>query len=82
MISDKAYSLHVIKKYMRVDDPKLIDATYKYAMDFIERVPYPTNEGIAEILRDSNNPKAKFAKPQDFVDDSVVRELDQAGVFQ
>jgi len=82
MISDKPFSLNAVKKYMRVNDPALVEATYKYAMDFIERVPYPTTEGIGEILHQSDNPKARIAKPRDFIDDSLIRELDQAGAFR
>jgi hypothetical protein len=42
--------------------------------------PYPTLAGIRTIL-DSllRNEKAKGAKPEQFVDLSIVRELDESG---
>lgn len=82
MFSDKAFSLNVLKKYIRSNDPEVLEATYKFALDYIVRVPYPTREGIAEILKDSKNPRAKEAKPEDFVDDSIIRELDQNGFYR
>jgi NitT/TauT family transport system substrate-binding protein len=82
LMSDKAFGRGVIKKYMRVEEPELIDAAYQYAMDFIERVPYSTKDGIAEILRQSTHPKAQTARPEDFIDDSLIRELDQKGLFR
>ncbi|HXF76155.1 MAG TPA: ABC transporter substrate-binding protein [Methylomirabilota bacterium] len=82
MVSDKAFSLNVLKKYTRANDPEVLEATYKFALDYIVRVPHPTREGIAEILRESKNPKAKDAKPEQFIDDSLVRELEQSGLYR
>jgi NitT/TauT family transport system substrate-binding protein len=82
MVSDRAFSHAVIKKYMRVEEPELIEATYKYSLDFIERVPYVTKPGIAELLRQSPHPKAQSSQPEDFCDESIVRELEQQGLFR
>ena len=82
MFSDKSLSLNVLKKYIRSNDPEVLETTYKFALDYTVRVPYPTREGILEILRDSKNPRAKRAKPEDFIDESLVRELDQGGFYR
>lgn len=82
MFTDKAFGLNVLKKYTRSRDPEVLEATYKFALDYTVRIPYPTREGITEILRDSKNPKAKETKPEDFIDDSLVRELDQSGLYR
>jgi ABC-type nitrate/sulfonate/bicarbonate transport system substrate-binding protein len=82
MFTYKAFSLNVLKKYTRSRDPEVLEATYKFALDYTVRIPYPTREGITEILRDSKNPKAKERKPEDFIDDSLVRELDQSGFYR
>lgn len=82
MFSDKSLSLNVLKKYLRSNDPDILETTYKFALDYTVRIPYPTREGILEILRDSMNPRAKGAKPEDFIDDSLVRELDQGGLYR
>lgn len=82
MLDDKPFSLNVLKKYTRSKDPEVLEATYKFALDYIVRIPLPTREGIAEILRDSKSPRAKEARPEDFIDDSLVRELDQGGLYR
>ncbi len=82
MLSDRAFSLNVLKKYIRSSDPEVLEASYKFALDYTVRIPYPTREGVAEILRDSRNPRAKEVKPEDFIDDSLVRELDQSGFYR
>jgi NitT/TauT family transport system substrate-binding protein len=82
MVSDKTNSLSVLRKYTRSNDPEVLEATYKFALDYIVRVPYPTREGVAEILRESKNPKAKEAKPEQFIDDTLIRELQQSGLYR
>jgi len=82
MFSDKSFSLNVLKKHIRSNDPEVLEATYKFALDYTVQIPYPTREGILEILRDSKNPRAKGAKPEDFVDESLVRELVQGGFYR
>ncbi|HZA57203.1 MAG TPA: ABC transporter substrate-binding protein [Candidatus Udaeobacter sp.] len=82
MVSDKTLSLNVLRKYTRSKDSEVLEATYRFALDYIVRVPYPTRDGIVEILRESKNPKAKDAKPEQFIDDSLIRELEQSGLYR
>lgn len=82
MVNDKPFSMGVLKKYMREDDPEILETIYKYALDYIVRVPEPTREGIAEVLRQSTDPRAKSAVPENFIDDGLVRELEQKGVYR
>ena len=82
MVNDRAFSIGVIKKYMREQDPDILQVTYKYGVDYIARVPEPNKEGVMEVLRQSADPKAKTAPPENFMDDSLVRELAQKGVYR
>jgi NitT/TauT family transport system substrate-binding protein len=82
IVSDKKLSLNVLRKYTRSKDPEVLEATYKFALDYIVRVPYPTRDGIVEILRESKNPKAKDAKPEQFIEDGLIRELEQSGLYR
>jgi ABC-type nitrate/sulfonate/bicarbonate transport system substrate-binding protein len=82
MVGDKAFSLQVLQKYTRSKDPEVLESTYKFALDYVIRVPYPPREGIAEIIKDSKTPKAKDAKSEDFIDDSLVRELERSGLYR
>src|ERR1044071_1767141 len=82
MISDKAMAKKVIQKYTRETDPDVVESTYRYGVDYIAPVPYPAKEGIAEILQQSNHPKAKAANPSDFIDMSLIKKLEQDGFFR
>lgn len=81
MVTDKAFAKKVIQKYNRETDEEILEATYQYGLDYIVRLPYPTLEGIAEILRQTEHPKARFARPDDFVDLTLVKSLVEAGFF-
>jgi ABC-type nitrate/sulfonate/bicarbonate transport system substrate-binding protein len=82
MVNDKPFTIGVIKKYMREQDPEILEVTYKYGVDYIARVPEPNKEGVIEVLRQSTDPKAKTAPPENFIDDSIVKELAQKGLYR
>jgi NitT/TauT family transport system substrate-binding protein len=82
MIGDKAMTKRVIQKYTRETDPDVVESTYRYGVDYIAPVPYPAKEGIVEILKQSNHPKAKAANPSDFIDMSLIKKLEQDGFFR
>lgn len=81
MVADPSFAKAVLRKYTKTAEPQYLDAMHQYALDFVERVPYPTREGIMETIRESEHPKAKNAKPEDFIDDQLVRELESEGYF-
>jgi len=48
---------------------------------YYEAVPYPSLRGVETVLGfvEKDNPKAKGADPKSFVDDSLLREIEQSG---
>ncbi len=82
MAADKTMAKKVIEKYIRESDPEILESTYRYGMDYIAPLPYPAKEGIAEILRQSSHPKAKSVNPNEFVDMSLVKKLEDGGFFR
>ena len=82
MIADKPMAKKVIQKYSRETDPDVLESTYRYGLDYIAPVPYPAREGIVEILKQSNHPKAKSANPDDFIDMTLVKKLEEGGFFR
>ena len=81
-MNNKPFALQVIKKYTREDNPQSAEATYEYAMHYVLKVPYVNPRGIAEVLRQSDLANARDAKPEDFIDSSVVRQIDQEGFYK
>jgi NitT/TauT family transport system substrate-binding protein len=82
MVNDKPFAIGVLKKYMRENDSEILEVTYKYAVDYIVRVPELNREGIGEVIRQSTDPRAKSAVPDNFIDDGLVRELQQKGLYR
>ncbi len=86
---DKELSTKVLGKYTRTSDKRVLDETYdafteKYYVDLKKGPPYPTLKGIQFILNleASANPKAKTAKPEDFVSLDALRELGETGFLK
>ena len=84
LFTDRELSRRAIAKYGRANDAKTIDAVYKYAVDYVDKIPYNSREGIQEVLKQAaeRNPKAKEAKPEAFYDDRFVKELDSQGFYK
>jgi len=74
----------VFRKYMRVDNPKLLDFTYR--VQFLEAIPikpYPREDAIQASIEDLKESTLKLTvmKLADFIDASIIRELDNEGFF-
>ena len=84
LFTDKDLSRRAISKYARATDAKTLDTVYQYALDYVDKIPYNTREGIQEVLNQAavRNPKAKDAKPEAFYDDRFVKELDSQGFYK
>lgn len=79
---EKEASIKIMGKYLRTDDREALEETYReIALKVVPEKPYPTLAGVQTILEElgKKNPKAKAARPEDFVDLSFVKNLDDAG---
>ena len=81
MKNNKQESLKIMSKYLRISDRQALESQYdENANKLYVKKPYPTLAGIKTILDSLHrNEKARSAKPEQFVDMSVVRELDESG---
>jgi NitT/TauT family transport system substrate-binding protein len=79
---DKTAAKKIIQKYTRDSAEDIIEATYQYAVDYVVRPPYPNREGIVETLKLSQNAEAKKANPDNFLDSSVVKALEDQGFLR
>jgi NitT/TauT family transport system substrate-binding protein len=79
---NKEESIRLIGEFLRLSERDEAEETYQVIIQNIQpRKPYPAKEGVETVLRnlESTIPKAKAAKAEDLVDDSVLRKLDQSG---
>ena len=73
------------RKYMRIDDTRMLDGTYKTQFfDTIPARPYPNDEAVQMQIDDLASavaPKLKGAKAQEFIDVTILKELESEGFF-
>ncbi len=80
--ADKEFTQKALADFASTDDQELLDETWElYALHYLERIPYPTLEGLQTVLNESLQPKAKEAKPEQFVDLRVLESLKASGFF-
>ena len=75
-------SLEVLAKYLRTDDKEVLDDTYESIVQtLVPEKPYPTQKGVQIILREfgAKDPAARAARPEQFIDVSILKELDGSG---
>ena len=90
----KAYveAIHMVKtnpeaakrayvKYRKLKNEKEAEAAYETLREVVKAKPYPSIEGFKTILADLGEkvPAAKTANPKDFIDVSLLEELDRSG---
>ena len=78
----KPESLKVIAQYMKINDQEALEESYDFfALKTFPRKPYPTLKGLQLVLEELavQNPKAKSFNPEQAVDLSFIRELDESG---
>ena len=83
--TEKEPSIKILSKYLQTNDREALEETYReIALKVVPEKPYPTLPGIQTILNELGvkNPKAKASKPEEFVDSSFVKKLDDEKFFE
>jgi len=75
-VSKKAFA-----KYRQTKDEKRLEDAYQTLRDIVKPKPYPSIDGFKTIIKDASEriPAAKTANPKDFIDVSLLEELDRSG---
>ena len=81
--ANKKEAQRVFAKYMRTNDPTVLEDSYNGYIKSIPKKPYPTLKGIQFMLDvlAPQLPQAKNFKPEQFVDLSFLQELEKEGFF-
>jgi NitT/TauT family transport system substrate-binding protein len=82
--NDKDFSVKVLAKYTKTADAEILSELYQiYGVRYTgQQIPYVRAEGVEEILRGIDAKEARQAKAADFVDNSVLKEIEQTGFFR
>jgi NitT/TauT family transport system substrate-binding protein len=81
--ANKKETQRVFAKYMRTNDPTVLEDSYNGYIKSIPKKPYPTMKGIQFMLDvlAPTLPQAKNFKPEQFVDLSFLQELEKEDFF-
>jgi NitT/TauT family transport system substrate-binding protein len=87
---NKKESIEIMQKKLRIQsaqerDVKYLELSYNLLVDkFYNRVPYATPKAVETTLEfvAAEEPKAKGADPKQFMDESLVREIDASGFIK
>src|SRR5688572_29074692 len=80
----KDFSMKVLSKYLRNNDQELLESSYEiFKQDFIS-VPYPIMKGLEATYEyvAATRPEIRGRKPEEFMDPSLVAELDKSGFIK
>jgi NitT/TauT family transport system substrate-binding protein len=80
----KEDAIKIMRKYSRLDDPKVLEEAWDWHARFFPEAPYPPPEGYQLILQDmaATNPKAAQANGKDMVDMRFVKEVEDSGFIK
>jgi ABC-type nitrate/sulfonate/bicarbonate transport system substrate-binding protein len=83
MHTDKEYIYKVLGKYLRIDDRKLLEASYNVEIKALEPRLAIRPEGLQSTLDEiaPTEPRAKNVKPQEMVDTRYLDEMEKSGFF-
>jgi ABC-type nitrate/sulfonate/bicarbonate transport system substrate-binding protein len=73
----------IFAKYTKINDPGMLEGSLQYGYDFMEKIPLVKSQAFQVTLDQiaRKNPRAKQAKPEQFFDNSLVREVVDEGFF-
>ncbi len=77
--TDAEQAKQAIGKYTKLSDADDLEETYRTFLPAWEKVPYVSAAGVQTLLNFANHPGAKTAKPEQFIDNSIVAELEKSG---
>ncbi len=82
--TDKEFTYRVLGKYLRLDDRKILEASYNAEIKALEPRLAVKLEGLQAILDEISptEPRAKNVKPQEMVDTRYLDEMEKSGFFR
>jgi len=79
-LREKPTTLKILQKYLRVSE-KDAEEGYKDMVMGLDRKPYANPAGVTNVVRlmKRSNPKVENVKPENLIDDRILKKLDQSG---
>lgn len=82
--NDRAFGQKVLERHLRVSDSDVIQTAYDYYVPKVDPIPYVNVKGMKFLLDTiaETNPKAKRARPEDIVNNSLLKEIEASGFLK
>ena len=82
--TDEEFSLRVLAKHTRISDLELLKQSYNYMRPYFLKAPSPSFRSIKDTLDilAKEIPKAKDADPREFIDNSILKEIEASGYIE
>ncbi len=82
--TQKDFSKKIIGKYVKTDDNDALEDSYQFFSRLVPQKPYPSLDAVKEALAElgEKDAKARAARAEDFVDMSLIKELDDSGFIE
>ena len=79
--TDKEFTVRVLQKYLKTNDQEILAKTFEVYKSVHERIPYPDPKvmGIALKQLSATVPQAGQLKVEEFIDRSIIAELESEG---
>ncbi len=81
-ISDKAFALKTLEKYLKLTDQAVLTDTWEQYSIYLAQTPYVLGMQATIDVVAATNAKVKDTKPEAYLDMSYVKKLDDEGYFK
>ncbi len=79
--TDRARTFPVLSKYLEIDDPDALEETFTLFATRLTPALRPNPRGLETVLEFADHPDARSARPEQFMDLSLLDELEREGFF-
>ena len=82
--TDRDRTLKVFARRMRIDDPEMLHSTYNYFAPRFSSPPRVNMAGVRDTFKfyADQNPDLKNRNPEEFIDQSLLDEIEKEGFFK
>ena len=83
--TQKELAQRLYRKYLKIDDPKMLDSMYRnYLLGSIPARPFPNEEAIQNDIEDLSHtyPHLKGRRAGEFLDISLLKSMEEEGFFK
>jgi NitT/TauT family transport system substrate-binding protein len=77
--TDKEFSKRVLAKYGKVNDAEILEGTWQDYAPTMQKNPRPSLKAIQYLIENQFKDKKPLPKPEQFVDTSLVDQLEKSG---